>query len=102
MSIAVTDFPKRFRVAVPDGALAPATPKGTVYSFAAPPQGEPGESVVVIVQTAGGRRYMRLYFALGDGAWEARARDAAFPSFHSGRDGLQLLAVATMRVGGEG
>lgn len=52
--------------------------------------------------TAGGRRFARVFFALDRGAGEARARDSAFPSFHSTRDGLQLIAVATARVGGEG
>ena len=95
-------LPKRFCVAVPDGALAPKSPKGTEFVFVSPPQGQPGESVAVIVQTASGQRCMRLYFATGGGAWEARSRDPAFPSYHSERDGLQLLAVATMRSGGEG
>lgn len=101
VSASTAELSKRFIAAVPDGALAPTTPKGTEYVFAAP-GGQPRDSVVVIVQTASGRRAMRLYFALDAGAWEARARDAAYPSFHSERDGLQLLAVATMRPGGEG
>lgn len=101
MSASAAELSKRFIAAVPDGALATTTPKGTEYVFAAP-AGQPRDSVVVIVQTASGRRFMRLYFALDGGAWEARARDSAYPSFHSERDGLQLLAVATMRPGGEG
>jgi len=103
VSVPVSELPKRFRVAVPDGALASVTPKGTVFSFVSPPPPDPpGESVVVFVQTGNGRRYIRLFFALGNGAWEARSRDGAFPSFHSERDELQLLAVAIARVGGEG
>lgn len=101
VSASTAELSKRFIAAVPDGALAPTTPKGTEYVFAAP-AGQTRDSVVVIVQTASGRRAMRLYFALDGGAWEARARDAAYPSFHSERDGLQLLAVAIMRPGGEG
>lgn len=102
LSADVTALSKRFIAAVPDGALAPNTPKGTEYLFASRPTGHPRDSVVVIVQAAGGRRYMRLFFALAGGAWEARARDSAYPSLHSERDGLQLLAVAVMRPGGEG
>lgn len=95
-------LPRRFITAAPDDALADRSPRGTEFVFAAPPDGHPVDSTAVIVQTAGGRRYMRLFFALDGGAWEARARDPAFPALHSERDGLQLLAVATFRAGGQG
>ncbi len=94
-------LPKRFCTAVPDDALAPRSPRGTEFVFSSTFTGTPEDSVAVIVQTAGGRRYMRLYFALDGDAWEARARDPAVPVLHSDRDGLQLLAVAVFRPGGQ-
>lgn len=98
---AVLPLPRRFCAAVPDDALAPRSPKGTEFVFASDFKGRPGDGVAVIVQTAGGRRYMRMHFALDGNAWEARARDPAFPALHSERDGLQLLAVAVFRPGGQ-
>lgn len=94
-------LPARFSVAAPDGALAPQTPRGTEFLFAATAI-QPADGTVVIVQTGSGRRYMRLYFATGGAHWEARARDSAYPTLHSDRDQLQLLAAATHRAGGQG
>lgn|GEM_PF-1862577 len=93
-------LPARFEAAMPDDALAPRTTRGTRFTFsttAAPTDGD-----VVIVETPAGRRYMRLFFALGGGEWEARTRDPAQPPLHSGRDGIKLLAAATHRAGGQG
>lgn len=98
---AVSPLPKRFCAAVPDDSLAPRSPRGTEFVFSSEVASAPDDSVAVIVQTSGGRRYMRLYFALDGGAWEARARDPAVPVLHSERDGLQLLAVAIFRPGGQ-
>lgn len=95
-------FPPRFSVGAPDDALAPRTPKGTEFLFQSQDLTAPADGVVVIVQTGGGRRYMRLFFAGAGNEWEARARDAAYPTLHSLRDNLQLLAVATHRAGGQG
>lgn len=96
-----SDLPPRFSVAAPDDALAPVTPRGTGYLFAAG-SAPPADGTVVIVQAGNGRRYMRLFFAGNGNEWEARARDPAHRALHSGNDELTLLASATHRAGGQG
>lgn len=93
-------LPPRFEAAVPDDSLAPVSPRGTGFIFetAAKPQDGDG----VIVETPDGRRYIRLFVALGGGDWEARTRDPAQPPLHSARDGIKLLATATWRACGLG
>lgn len=96
-----TELPQRFSVAAPDDALAPVTPRGTGYLFAAGAD-PPADGTVVIVQAGNGRRYMRLFFAGAGDEWEARARDPVHRALHSTRDELTLLASATHRAGGQG
>lgn len=93
-------LPARFSLAVPDDALAPRTPKGSQFLFST--TATPMDGDVVIVRAGNGRAYVRLYFAGSGAEWEARARDPAHASLHSERDGLQLLAAATHRAGGQG
>lgn len=96
-----SELPPRFSAAAPDDALAPVTPRGTGYLFAAG-TAPPADGTVVIVQAGNGRRYMRLFFAGTGDEWEARARDPAHRALHSVRDELVLLASATHRAGGQG
>jgi len=95
-------LPRFFSVAAPDDALAPATPRGTEFLFVAPPARRPGDGDAVIVEAANGGRLVRLFYAGAGDQWEARARAPEFPTLHSERDGLRLLAVATHRAGGAG
>lgn len=93
-------LPPRFALAVPDDSLAPVSPRGAGFIFAT--SATPKDGDVVIVETPTGRRYMRLFFALGGDDWEARTRDPAQPPLHSTRDGIRLLAAATWRACGQG
>lgn len=90
--------PPRFRLAVPDDAMAPDTPWGTVliFSTTAPPSIGSG----VLVQDAEGRRHLRRYVQGMAGQWVAEARSSAYRPLHSGM-GLQLLAVVVARESGE-
>jgi transcriptional regulator with XRE-family HTH domain len=92
-------LPEQFTLAMPDDALAPTTPRGTGLVFDTRAIPTPGAGV--LVQTADGRRYVRRYGeGLGDD-WEAQARNPAFVTLQSRRDGLQVLAVVVARHGSE-
>jgi len=93
-------LPPRFEAAMPDDALAPRTTRGTRFTFST--TAKPLDGDVVIIEAPTGHRYMRLFFALSGGDWEARTRDPAQPPLHSARDGMKLLATATHRAGGQG
>lgn len=91
-------LPPRFRLAVPDDAMAPTTPRGTVliFSTTTPPSIGGG----VLVQDAEGRRHVRRYAQGIGGGWVAEARSGAYRPLNSGA-GLQLLAVVVGRESGE-
>lgn len=91
-------LPPRFSLAVPDDSLAPVSPRGTSFIFETAAKPKDGDAVVV--ETPDGRRYMRLFFAMDGGDWEARTRDPAQPPLHSARNGIKLLATATARACG--
>lgn len=93
-------LPDRFEAAMPDDALAPRTTRGTRFTFST--SVTPNDGDVAIFESRTGRRYMRLFFAVGVNEWEARTRDPAQPALHSDRDGLRVLATATHRAGGQG
>ena len=95
---AAHSLPPRFRLAMPDDAMAPKTPRGTVliFSTAAPPSIGAG----VLAQDAEGRRHVRRYAQGIGGGWVAEARSGAYRPLHSGT-GLQLLAVMVGRETGE-
>jgi transcriptional regulator with XRE-family HTH domain len=91
-------LPARFRLAVPDDALAPSTPKGTVLIFepAAPPVFGHG----VLVEDAAGVRYVRKYAQGPGGRWLAVANNPAYLTLDSA-DGARVLAAVTWRATGE-
>lgn len=91
-------LPHRFRLAVPDDALAPDTPRGTVliFSTTAPPAFGHG----VLVQDSTGQRHVRRYSQGPAGRWLAEARNSAYLTLDS-FDGLQVLAVVVARETGE-
>jgi hypothetical protein len=89
-------LPQRFTCPLPDDALSPETPKGTVVLFEAGLAGlTPG--VGVIVQDAAGERHVRIY-RLAPGDWIAWARNENYPTLEAKRDGLTILAVAVSRM----
>lgn len=93
-------LPPLFKLAMPDDALAPKTPRGTLFIFST--TGEPADGDLVLVRAATGRPYLRLHFDGAGDDWEVRSRDAAHPPLQRDRDGLVRLAVALFRAGGQG
>lgn len=93
-------LPPLFKLAMPDDALAPRTPRGTVYIFST--EGAPEDGDVVLVKAANGKPCMRLHFDGVGGDWEVRSRDAAHPPMQRVRDGVERLARALFRAGGQG
>lgn len=91
-------LPATFRLAVPDDALAPDTPRGTVFIFDTGARPRPGYAVLV-QDKAGGRHVRRFVQSIGS-EWRAEARNSAYASLEHARDGLTLLAVATHREDG--
>jgi transcriptional regulator with XRE-family HTH domain len=91
------ELPEQFTASVPDDALMPGSPRGTMFVFETGVQATPGSAV--IVKDMAGRLYMRRY-AEGVGQWLAQATNSAYATLESERDGLAVLAVATWRSGG--
>lgn len=96
--LSAATLPPRFRLAVPDDALAPGTPRGTVLIFSTSAQPAFGHGV--LVQDAGGSRYVRRYAQGPGGRWVAEARNSAYLTLDSAA-GLQVLAVVVGRETGE-
>jgi len=92
-------LPNEFVMAVPDDALAPQTPRGILLIFSTLLPPEPGKGV--LVEASDGRRYVRRYGEGLGGEWEAQARNDAYVTLKSGRDGLALLAVVSGRMNGD-
>lgn len=98
MSADPAALPKRFKLPMPDDAMAPDTPRGLVLHFST--EAAPVIGHGVLVQDAAGGRHVRRYAqGLGD-AWRAEARNSAYMTLHSDA-GVQLLAVVTGRDSGE-
>lgn len=98
LSAPASDLPKRFRLPMPDDALAPSTPRGTLLLFetaAAPVFGHG-----VLVEDSAGQRYVRKYAQGPAGRWLAVANNAAYLSLDSA-DGVRVLAAVTWRATGE-
>lgn len=92
LSATLADLPGRFRLAMPDDAMAPDTPRGTILFFER--EKLPAFGAGVLVQDATGGRHVRRYAQGPAGSWKAEARNTAYLTLHS-TDGLQLLAVVT-------
>jgi hypothetical protein len=86
-----TELPPCFVLAVPDAAIAERHPAGTRVVFETAAEPRPGRPV--LVQDAGGVRYVRVYGGERGTRWQAMATDSAWPTLDSEADGLQLLAV---------
>lgn len=98
VSAPASDLPKRFSLPMPDDALAPSTPRGTLLLFetaAAPVFGHG-----VLVEDNAGQRYVRKYAQGPGGRWLAVANNAAYLSLDSA-DGVRVLAAVTWRATGE-
>lgn len=91
-------LPPKFCLAVPDDALAPRTPKGTMLIFELDAKPNPGDGV--LVEDRHGERHVRRYLPGLGGAWLAGAHNDAYPQLDSARDGLRLIAAAVGRMSG--
>lgn len=93
------NVPASFVLAVPDDALAPDTPKGSLLMFA---EGRPSSfGTGVLVEDESGRRYVRRYIEGPGGTWIAAARNDSYVTLHSERDRLVILAHVKWRLSGE-
>jgi len=90
--LSAVNLPPRFRLAVPDDAMAPDTPRGTVLIFES--GRHPSFGAGVLVQDRGGKRHIRRYAQGAGDSWRAEARNNAYLTLHSD-EGLQVLAVVT-------
>lgn len=84
-------LPSEFQTHLPDQAMAPAAPKGTMVIFVTGVPPEPGDWVLIHDRL--GNIYFREYKMLAGGVWEAHASNHAFLPLHSERDGLQVIAI---------
>lgn len=92
----IKTLPPSFDLEMPDDAMAPHTPRGMVLTWETGKPPEVGHGV--IVRAADGRYYVRRYGELPSGQWEAQARNDAFATLHSERDGLVVVATLKSRA----
>lgn len=91
------NYPETFRAAVWDDAVSPEYPRGLELVWSTTKQPQVGS--LVIVRTRHGQVHVREYRqGKAPGHWLAAATDAAFASFDSTEDGLQVQAVAAWRI----
>jgi transcriptional regulator with XRE-family HTH domain len=94
------EVPQRFGVAMPDDALSPNVPRGTVLYFAAvSSEKRPTVGDGVLVQDGAGKRYIRRLGEGPGGEWTAQALHPAYITLESQAHGLTILAVMTGREG---
>lgn len=94
--IQMSDLPATFALEMPDDAMAPATPRGTVlYMRATSTVPPPGTGV--LVKDSGGRRFVRRVREAPGGAWLAAAHQPDYVTLHALDDGLTVLAEVTGR-----
>lgn len=98
LSTAASGLPKRFKLAMPDDALSPHTPRGVVLIFSTGQ--EPIFGHGVLVEDAAGQRYVRRYAQGPAGRWIADVHNNAYLALDSA-EGLKVLAVVTGRETGE-
>lgn len=91
------DLPQEFAVRAPDGALGEKTPEGTIL-YLRRADALPAVGRGVLVEDAGGVRYIRRVAQGPGGAWIAQASAAGYVSLRSDVDGLKLLAVVYATV----
>lgn len=88
--LSAAPLPRRFRLAVPDDAMAPNAPRGTglIFSTEATPKFGRG----ILVEDSTGQRYVRRYAQGPGGRWVAEPRNSAYLAIDSA-DGAKVLAV---------
>lgn len=87
-------IPAMFELAVPDGALEPGIPRGTLFVWST--ERQPNEDRLVIVRDKYGQDHVREYHkGHAPGAWTAAASSSRFPSFDGSE--VTILAVSKYR-----
>lgn len=98
MTISKEDLPAQFICAVPDDALTPDTPKGTLLIFSRDAQPRVGWGI--LVEDRNGVRYVRRYVQSTGNGWSAKASHRDYVSLDPVEHGLTILAVASWRGDG--
>ena len=84
-------LPEVFRVEVPDDAMADRVLKGHLVKFSTTAQPRAGDGV--LVEDSAGTWFFRLYSPGAQGRFSAVAKNPAYQTLDSERDGLTVLAV---------
>lgn len=87
------ELPLVFKTALPDNAMAPRAPVGTVVEFTRELEPQPGDGV--LLRDRDGNLYCREYRVLRAGVWEAHAENRAFNPLDPEVEGLTIVAVLT-------
>lgn len=85
------DLPEVFRVEVPDDAMADRVMRGHLVEFSTKETPRAGD--LVLIEDATGTWYFRQYSPGAQGRFAAVARNSAYQTLDSERDGLKVLAV---------
>jgi len=88
-----TDLPDRFAVRLPDDAMAPRAPAGTVIRFRKTTEAKQGDGV--LVRDGNGDMFFRRMQARTPGHWRALAGNDAYAPLDSIADKLTVVAVLT-------
>ena len=86
-------LPEVFTVALPDDAMAPDAPAGSVVTFAKASSAESGDGV--LVKDKDGGLYFRQFRARTLTSWQAMAKNPDYLPLESEADGLGVVAVMT-------
>lgn len=84
-------LPEVFRVEVPDDAMADRVLKGHLVKFSTTIEPRAGDGV--LVEDSTGAWFFRLYSPGAQGRFSAVAKNPAYQTLDSERDGLRVLAV---------
>lgn len=87
------DLPEAFWVELPDDALAPKLPKGTVVRFSTGI--EPAWGNIVLLRDAKGASHVRVHTQDHEHEWRASATSEVYMPFTSATAGVTRLAVLT-------
>ncbi len=90
-SMKLDELPKVFRVEVPDDAMADRVLRGHVVKFETGQQPRAGDGVLVV--DSSGCWFFRVFSPGAQGRFSAVAKNPAYQTLDSERDGLVVLAV---------
>lgn len=90
-SMKKADLPEVFRVEAPDDAMADRVLKGHLVKFSTAVEPRAGDGV--LVEDASGAWHFRQYSPGAQGRFAAVAKNSAYQTLDSERDGLTVLAV---------